>query len=160
MGFGKSKKEPVAAPEPDVEAGFGTGLLMQFAADPTDRRCDVPTDVVGEEYPLAFYFTAIKIAQGERPVRMMKRREEARRICEAAAAVQQSGDRVREQRSAGRRPCDQLDALQDIVRDDVEEILREAPDRRWLSKQLVRVEIRLAVIAIAVIEMAVDHQDA
>jgi hypothetical protein len=52
LGFGKSKKEPVAAPEPDVEAGFGTGLLMQFAADPTDRRCDVPTDVVGEEYLL------------------------------------------------------------------------------------------------------------
>jgi hypothetical protein len=50
LGFGKSKKEPAAAPrKADVEAGFGTGLLAHFTPDPTVHTFDVPTDVVGEE---------------------------------------------------------------------------------------------------------------
>jgi hypothetical protein len=68
--------------------------------------------------------------------------------------------RVRQEGPAGGRSSDQFDLLQNFVRDDVEQVLRKPPDRRRLTKQLVRIQIRLAVIAIAVIEMAIQHQHA
>ena len=66
--------------------------------------------------------------------------------------------RVREQRAAGRRPGDDLGLLEQLARQDVEQILREPPDRRRIAEQLVRVQVDAAVKAVAVIEVPVLHQ--
>src|SRR4029077_6914941 len=42
---------------------------------------------------------------------------------------------------------------------DVDQVLREAPDRRRVAEQLVRVQVDAAGIAVAVVEVPVDHQD-
>jgi hypothetical protein len=48
---------------------------------------------------------------------------------QAAPAVEQAGDRVREQRAAGDRSGHHLGPLHELARHHVEQILREAPDR-------------------------------
>ena len=78
---------------------------------------------------------------------------------EAAPAVEQAGDRVREERAAGHRAGHDFGALHELGRQEIDQVLREAPDGRRMAKQLVRVEIHAAVVAVAVVEMAVDHQD-
>ena len=40
----------------------------------------------------------------------------------------------------------------------IEQILREPPDRRRVTEQLVRIQIDAAVEAVAVVEVAVPHQ--
>ena len=77
----------------------------------------------------------------------------------AAAAVEQAGHRVREQRPAGDRPGDDLGALDELARHHVEEILRESPDRRRMTEQLMRVQVDAAVVTVAVVEVPVHHQD-
>ena len=47
---------------------------------------------------------------------------------EAAAAVEQSRDGVREQRTAGHRAGDDLGVLHDVAGQQIDQILREAPD--------------------------------
>ena len=49
--------------------------------------------------------------------------------------------------------CSSTDAGQ-----HVEQILREAPDRRRMAEQLMRIEVHAAVIAVAEIEVPVEHQ--
>ena len=48
--------------------------------------------------------------------------------------------------------------VDDRRRQDVEQILREAPDRRRVAEQLVRVQVDAAVIAVAEVEVPVEHQ--
>ena len=81
-------------------------------------------------------------------------------MAEAAPAVEQSRQRVREQRAAGLGPGDDLGLERDLARQDVEQILREPPDRRRRAKELVRVQIDAAVIAVAVVEVTVGHEHA
>jgi hypothetical protein len=87
-----------------------------------------------------------------------RRREQLRRIGEAAPAVQQPGDRVGEQRAAGQRPRHEIRLRDERRRQQVDEILREAPDRGRVAEQLVRVDVNAAVVAVAVVEVPVDHQ--
>ena len=78
---------------------------------------------------------------------------------EAAAAVEEARDRVCEQRPAGHGSGDDFGLLDEIGRQQVDQVLREAPDRRRMPEQLMRVHVRAAVIPVAVIEVAVEHQD-
>ncbi|MDP9324061.1 MAG: MMPL family transporter [Acidobacteriota bacterium] len=48
---------------------------------------------------------------------------------------------------------------EELARDDVEQILREAPHRRRVQEQLVRIEIQTAVKSVPVVEVPVAHQD-
>ena len=47
--------------------------------------------------------------------------------------------------------------LDEVRRHHVDQILRHPPDRRRKLEQLVRIQIQLAVEAVAVIEVAVHH---
>ena len=47
--------------------------------------------------------------------------------------------------------------VDEIRRHDVDQILRHPPDRRRKLKQLVRIQVQLAVKAVAVIEVAFHH---
>jgi hypothetical protein len=108
---------------------------------------------------LAVQFVTIERPQRETAGRVViERREDAGRVCEAAAAVEESGDRVREQRAAGDRTGDHFGALHEIARHQIDEVLGKAPDRRRGSKELVRVEVDASVVAVPVVEVAVDHQ--
>ncbi len=78
---------------------------------------------------------------------------------EAAAAVEQARDRVRQERAARRRARDDFGGLHDVGRQDVDQVLSESPDRRWMAKQLMRIQIHAAVVPVAVVEMTVDHQN-
>jgi hypothetical protein len=50
FGIEKSKKTSDGAPvTPGVEPGFGTGLLTQLSADPTERSLDAHTEIIDEE---------------------------------------------------------------------------------------------------------------
>src|SRR5439155_15226330 len=53
---------------------------------------------------------------------------------------------------------DHFGARQDVRREDIDQILREAPDRGRVAKQLMRIEVYAAVIPIAVIEMSVEQE--
>ena len=75
-----------------------------------------------------------------------------------AAAVEQAGQRVREQRAARRRTGDDIGLREKVGREHVEQILREPPDRRRMTEQLVRIEVDPAVKSVAVIEVPVAHQ--
>jgi hypothetical protein len=79
---------------------------------------------------------------------------------QAAAAVEQARNRVREQRAAGDRPCHHFRRLHDLGRQQIDQVLRKSPDRRRVAEQLVRIEVDAAVIAVAVVEMPIQHQDA
>ena len=79
---------------------------------------------------------------------------------QAAAAVEQAGNRVREQRAAGDRASHHFRRLYELDRQQIDQVLRKSPDGRRMAEQLVRVEIDTAVIAVAVIEVPVQHQDA
>ena len=46
-----------------------------------------------------------------------------------------------------------------LSRGQVEQILRKAPDGRGMPEQLVRVHVDAAVIAVPVVEVALDHED-
>ena len=80
-------------------------------------------------------------------------------MAQAAPAVEQPGDGMREQRAARRRPGDDLGHQLQIARDHVEQILGQPPDRRRMPEQLVRVQVDAAVEAVAVVEVPVGHQD-
>ena len=41
-----------------------------------------------------------------------------------------------------------------LRRQDVDQVLRESPDRRRISEQLVRVQVDAAVVTVAVVEVA------
>ena len=74
-----------------------------------------------------------------------------------APPVEQAGHSVRKQRAAGNWPGNHLRFLDELGRHDVDQILRDAPDRRRRLEQLVRVEIEPAVEAVAVVEVALHH---
>src|SRR5439155_14169861 len=67
-------------------------------------------------------------------------------------------DRVREQRAPGDRTGDHFGLLHEIVRQEIDQILSEAPDRRRVAKKLMRVHIDAAVIPVPVVEVSVEHQ--
>ena len=77
---------------------------------------------------------------------------------QAAAAVEQACKRVGEQRTSCCGSDDDLRRLHQLARQQVEQVLREAPDRRRMSKQRVRVDIDASMKAIAVVEVAIEHQ--
>ena len=77
---------------------------------------------------------------------------------ERPAAVQQAGQRVREQRASHDRAGDDLRLLEQIAGQNLEQILREAPDRRGMAEQLVRIQVDAPVEAVAVVEVPVAHQ--
>ena len=56
------------------------------------------------------------------------------------------------------RPGHHFGRLDDGTRKHVDQILCEAPDCRWLSEQLVRVQVDAAVVAVAEIKVPVEHQ--
>jgi hypothetical protein len=66
---------------------------------------------------------------------------------------------VSQKRAAGDWTGNDLGALDKLTREQIDQILRESPDRRGTAEQRVRVEIATAVIAVPVVEMSVDHQD-
>src|SRR5687768_1523025 len=78
-------------------------------------------------------------------------------MCHRTAAVEQAGHRMRQQRAAGRGTRHNFGVLDEVRRHHVDQILRDAPDRRRPLKQLMRVEIEIAVEAIAVVEVALHH---
>ena len=77
---------------------------------------------------------------------------------QAATAVEEAGDGMRQQGAAGDRPGHDLGLLQQFRRQQIDQILREAPDRRGVAEQLMRVEVDASVVAVAEVEVAVDHQ--
>ena len=50
--------------------------------------------------------------------------------------------------------------LEKVAREDVEQVLGEPPDRGRVEEQLVRIQVRAPVIAVAVVVVAAAHQDA
>src|SRR5437870_8701525 len=77
---------------------------------------------------------------------------------EASAAVEESSDRVREERASGHRPGYHVSLLNELARQQIDQILRKTPDRRRMPEQLVSVHVQPPVIPIAIIEMAAEHQ--
>src|SRR5689334_20327301 len=65
---------------------------------------------------------------------------------------------MRQQRTACDRPRDDFRGFEDRAREDIQQILREAPDRRWITEQLMRIDVHPSVVTVAVIEVAVQHQ--
>src|SRR6476659_5523259 len=70
-----------------------------------------------------------------------------------AASIEQSRHGVREQRATGRGTRNDLRLFEELRRHHVDQILRDPPDRRGKLKQLVRIQIQLAVKAVAVVEV-------
>ena len=60
---------------------------------------------------------------------------------QAAAAVEDPAIVLRQERPPGDRTGDALRALHDLRGDQIDELLREPPDGRRVSKQLMRVHI-------------------
>src|SRR3954452_8988979 len=156
--------------EPEIDdrfaaiVDFGGGddsrarLLHQGRAA-RERLAGVP-DIVCEQDALAVQLAAVERAQREAGGGVVvERREAARGMCQAAAAVEEPGNRVRQQRTAGNRTGDDFRRLDELGRQDVQKILGKAPDGRRMSKQLMWIEVDAPVIAVAVVEMPVDHQD-
>ena len=48
--------------------------------------------------------------------------------------------------------------LNEIARQDVDEILREAPDRRGMAEQLMWVQVDASVIPVPIVEVPLNHQ--
>jgi hypothetical protein len=65
---------------------------------------------------------------------------------------------VRQQRAARHRTGDHVGGREQFRGDDLEQILGELPDGRWIPEQLVRVEVHAPVVAVPVIEVPVDHE--
>ena len=65
---------------------------------------------------------------------------------------------MREQRAAGDRAGHHLGGLDNGRGQHIEKILGEAPDRRRVAEQLVGIEVGSAVVAVAEIEVAIEHQ--
>ncbi len=134
------------------------------AAGVIDERCAAleclpgVAHVVGEEHSLALHQPGVEAAQRELAVARRERGEAAGRVRQRAAPIQQPGDRVREQRATGRWPGDDVGLLENLRRDDVEEVLRQAPDRRRVTKQLMRIQIDAPVKSVVVVEMPVAHE--
>src|SRR5262249_61590689 len=61
-------------------------------------------------------------------------------------------------RAGGDRAGDDFGSLHQIGGHEIDEILREPPDRRRVAEELVRVEVHAAVVAVAVVEVAVEHE--
>src|SRR6185312_15293446 len=81
------------------------------------------------------------------------------RMREGTAAVEQPRERVGEECPAGGGSRNDVRFCEELARDDVEQILRETPQRRGVQDQLVGIEIQTAVKPIAVVEVPVAHQD-
>ena len=114
--------------------------------------------VVGQQHAAALDEVLVERPQRRRLALLLERRERTRRMREAAAAVEQAGNRVRQQRAAGRRPGHHVGGRRDLVRHQVQQVLREPPDGRRVAQQLVRVQVGGPVIAVAVVEVPVEHQ--
>jgi len=65
---------------------------------------------------------------------------------------------VGEQGTAGGRAGHHVGLSQELRRQDVDQILREAPDDGRLTEQLMRVQVDTPVVAVAEVEVAVAHQ--
>jgi hypothetical protein len=65
---------------------------------------------------------------------------------------------VREERSTHHRSRHDLCRLDHRRWQDVEQVLREAPDGGGMTEQLVRIQVQPSVIAVPEIEVAVQHQ--
>src|SRR2546428_6460612 len=75
-----------------------------------------------------------------------------------APAVEQAGDRVRQQRAAGDGAGHDVGRLEERAREHVQQILRETPDDRRVPQQLMRVQVDAPVPVVAEIEMPVEHE--
>ena len=60
--------------------------------------------------------------------------------------------------ASGHRPGYHGSLLNELARQQIDQILRKTPDRRRMPKQLVSVHVQPPVIPIAIIEMAAEHQ--
>ena len=122
-----------------------------------ERRSRVP-HIVHDQHALALHARRVERAQRRPPFVIAKRRKRIRRMRHRPAAVEQARHRVRQQRAAGGRAGDDLRACSmKSAGMHVDQILRHAPDRRRILKQLVRIQVQLAVKAVAVIEVAFHH---
>src|SRR6185436_1214114 len=86
------------------------------------------------------------------------RREERRGARQGAAAVEKTRHGVGEQGTAGGRARHHVGLPQELRWQKVDQILRETPDDRRLTEQLMRVQVDAPVVAVAEIEVAVAHQ--
>jgi hypothetical protein len=78
---------------------------------------------------------------------------------QAPPPVQQSCQRVREQGASRDGSGHDFDGIGEVVWNDVEQILRDAPDHRGMAKELVGIQVGAAMKAVAVVEVSVHHQD-
>jgi hypothetical protein len=78
---------------------------------------------------------------------------------QAAPAVEKAGDGVREERAASRGSRDDIGGGRDLFGHDIEQVLSEPPDGGGIPEQLMRIQIGRTVIAVAVVEMPIVHQD-
>jgi len=60
----------------------------------------------------------------------------------------------------GDRASHHFRRLNELGRQQIDQVLRKSPDGRRMAEQLVRIEVDTAVIAVAVIEVPIQHQDA
>jgi hypothetical protein len=65
---------------------------------------------------------------------------------------------VRQQRAACHRPRNHLGLVEHRRGQHVEQVLREAPYGGRLPQQLVRIQVDAPMVAVAEIEVAVQHQ--
>ena len=77
---------------------------------------------------------------------------------QGAPAVEQAGDGVRQERAAGRRSGHDVGLLEQLRRQHIEQILRQAPDSRRIPEQLMGIEVDPAVKPVVVVEMAIAHE--
>src|SRR5687768_878901 len=121
-----------------------------------ERRAGV-AHVVDDQHALALHPGRIERAENRMAVVIRKRRERVRRVRHRPAAVEQPRNGVREQRAAGGRAGHDFGLLDELGRHHIDQILRDTPDRRRPLEQLVRIQVQLAVKAVAVIKVAFHH---
>lgn len=122
------------------------------------RLTGVP-DVISNQDTLAGDDRSIDGPKRELTLRGDRERGKARgRVTQLPAGIEKTGERVRQQRSAHHRPGHNFDGIYEVVREDLNQVLRQPPDERRLPEDPVRIEVRAAMIPIAVVEVSVAHQ--
>ena len=116
-------------------------------------------DVVDQQHAASLDLLLVEVTQ-----RVVARRvtdewsKQRRGPGNVSTAVEQAGDRMSEECAAGGRARYDLSRFENGAGQHVDQILREAPDRRRLPEELMWIEIHTAVIAVPEIEVPIEHQ--
>src|SRR5688572_12569137 len=143
----------------DLRGGDDRAAALAHERRAAAQRLSRVADVIDDQHTAAMNLLPVKAAERLYPGGVLvERRKHQVRVSELTTALEQPGHRMGEQRASGGRTGDHVSLDQNRRRQHLDQILGKTPDAGWMTEKLMRMQVDLSVIAVAEVEVPIQHQ--